>query len=541
MDSTMQDAPLLIRDILRHGRMVNQHSTVTTITESGATVATFAEVANRVDQLASALRDLGVGPGDRVGTFCWNNQTHLEAYLAIPSMGAVLHTLNIRLFPEQLAYVINHAEDKVIIVDASLIPLLARVRAELTTVETIIVAGQGATDGLGETLDYETLLAAQSPGFAYPDLDERSAAAMCYTSGTTGNPKGVVYSHRSTWIHSLAQLAAGSIGLTDNDSMLLIVPMFHANGWGTPYSGFMAGTSFVMPQQYLQGVHLARIIEEHRPTLACGVPTIWNDLLHATDGKTVDFSSLRAITAGGSNVPQALFEAYDQRFGVPLIQGWGMTETSPLATFGTPPRGSEGEEAMHYRVKAGKVLPGVEVRVVGEDGATLANDGHSIGEFEIRGPWVTGSYYLDDDASKFHDGWLRTGDVGTLDEIGYMTISDRSKDVIKSGGEWISSVELEGTIMAHPSVFEAAVVAVPDARWDERPLACVVLNEGADADADALLDFLSERVARWWLPERWTFIDTVPKTSVGKFDKKVLRAMYERNEFDVIELGKPTK
>jgi fatty-acyl-CoA synthase len=541
MDSTMQDAPLMIRDILRHGRLVNQHSTVTTITEHGSTVATFAEVANRVDQLAGALRDLGVKQGDRVGTFCWNNQTHLEAYLAIPSMGAVLHTLNIRLFPEQLAYVINHAEDKVIIVDASLVPLLARVWGELTTVESVIVAGDGPREGLGETLDYETLLAAQSPGFDYPDLDERSAAAMCYTSGTTGNPKGVVYSHRSTWIHSLAQLASGSIGLTDTDSMLLIVPMFHANGWGTPYSGFMAGTSFVMPQQYLQGVHLARIIEEHRPTLACGVPTIWNDLLQATDGKTVDFSSLRAITAGGSNVPQALFEAYDERFGVPLIQGWGMTETSPLATFGTPPRGTSGEEAMHYRIKAGKVLPGVEVRVVGEDGTTLPNDGQSIGEFEIRGPWVTGSYYLDDDASKFHDGWLRTGDVGTLDAIGYMTISDRSKDVIKSGGEWISSVELEGTIMAHPSVFEAAVVAVPDARWDERPLACVVLNEGAEADAQAILEFLGDRVAKWWLPERWTFIASVPKTSVGKFDKKVLRAMYERSEFDVIELGKPSK
>ncbi len=541
MNSTMQDAPLMIRDILRHGRMVNQHATVTTITDSGSTVATFAEVASRVDQLAGALRDLGIVSGDRVGTFCWNNQTHLEAYLAIPSMGAVLHTLNIRLFPEQLAYVINHAEDKVIIVDASLVPLLARVRGELTTVETIIVTGEGPHEGLGDTLDYETLLAAQSPGFDYPDVDERSAAAMCYTSGTTGNPKGVVYSHRSTWIHSLAQLASGSIGLTDSDSMLLIVPMFHANGWGTPYSGFMAGTSFVMPQQYLQGVHLARIIEEHRPTLACGVPTIWNDLLHATEGKPVDFSSLRAITAGGSNVPQALFEAYDSRFGVPLIQGWGMTETSPLATFGTPPLGTVGEEAMHYRIKAGKVLPGVEVRVVGEDGNTLPNDGTSIGEFEIRGPWVTGSYYLDDDASKFHDGWLRTGDVGTLDAIGYMTISDRSKDVIKSGGEWISSVELEGTIMAHPSVFEAAVVAVPDARWDERPLACVVLNEGVEPDAAALLEFLSGRVAKWWLPERWTFISTVPKTSVGKFDKKVLRAMYERSEFEVIELGNASK
>lgn len=537
----MQEAPLLIRDILRHGRTVHRHSTVTTVTAEGSFTSTFAEVADRADQLANALTALGVRQGDRVGTFCWNNQTHLEAYLAVPAMGAVLHTLNIRLFPEQLAYVINHAEDKVIIIDASLVPLLAQVRSELTTVETIIVNGVGDTTALGETLDYDTLLNAQTPGFQYPDLDERAAAAMCYTSGTTGNPKGVVYSHRSTWIHSLAQLAAGSIGLTETDSMLLIVPMFHANGWGTPYSGFMAGTSFVLPQQFLQGTHLARIIQEFRPTLACGVPTIWNDLLHATEEQVVDFSSLRAITAGGSNVPQALFEAFDRRFGVTLIQGWGMTETSPLATFGTPPRGTEGDEAMAYRVKAGKVLPGVEVRVVAEDGTVLPNDGSSLGEFEIRGPWVTGSYYKDDDASKFHDGWLRTGDVGTLDPIGYMTISDRSKDVIKSGGEWISSVELEGTIMAHPDVFEAAVVAVPDARWDERPLACVVLREGAAPDPEALLLFLGDRVAKWWLPERWTFITSVPKTSVGKFDKKVLRQQYEKGDLVVVEVGKPAK
>ncbi len=533
MQSTMMDAPLLVRDILRHGRTIHGHSTVTTVVDGGYVTATFAQVANRADQLAAALTKLGVAAGDRVGTFCWNNQTHLEAYLAIPAMGAVLHTLNIRLFPEQLAYVINHAEDKVIIVDASLIPLLAKVRSELTTVETIIVSGSGDASALGPVLSYDDLLDAEQPGFTYPEFDERSAAAMCYTSGTTGNPKGVVYSHRSTYLHSMAQLSANAIALGESDTILIIVPMFHANAWGTPYSSFMGGVNMVMPQQYLQGEHLSRIIQETRPTLACGVPTIWNDLLRVTEGKTVDFSSLRAITAGGSNVPQALFEQFDQRFGVPLVQGWGMTETSPLATYGLAPIGTSGDEAMAYRVKAGRLLAGVEVRVVADDGSVLPNDGHSVGEFEIRGPWVTGSYYRDDDTSKFHDGWLRTGDVGTLDALGYMTISDRSKDVIKSGGEWISSIELEGAIMEHPAVFEAAVVAVPDAKWDERPLACVVLHEGHSATPAELLEFLGPKVAKWWLPERWTFIDVVPKTSVGKFDKKVLRAMYEAGDLGV--------
>ena len=331
----------------------------------------------------------------------------------------------------------------------------------------------------------------------------------------------------------MAQLSANAIALGESDTILIIVPMFHANAWGTPYSSFMGGVNMVMPQQYLQGEHLSRIIQETRPTLACGVPTIWNDLLRVTEGKTVDFSSLRAITAGGSNVPQALFEQFDQRFGVPLVQGWGMTETSPLATYGLAPIGTSGDEAMAYRVKAGRLLAGVEVRVVADDGSVLPNDGHSVGEFEIRGPWVTGSYYRDDDTSKFHDGWLRTGDVGTLDALGYMTISDRSKDVIKSGGEWISSIELEGAIMEHPAVFEAAVVAVPDAKWDERPLACVVLHEGHSATPAELLEFLGPKVAKWWLPERWTFIDVVPKTSVGKFDKKVLRAMYEAGDLGV--------
>ena len=335
MKSTMQDAPLLISDILRHGQQVHGDSTVITVEEGGHRAATFAEVATRAEKLAAALTRLGVQPGDRVGTFAWNNQGHLEAYLAIPSMGAVLHTLNIRLPADQLAYVVNHAEDRFIIVDASLIPLLAAVKDELKTVETIIVAGEGDTSPLGETLSYERLLAAEEPGFEWPVLDERSAAAMCYTSGTTGNPKGVVYSHRSTWLHTMAEQAASSVGMTESDRILIIVPMFHAMAWGTPYGAWMAGTDMIMPQMFLMGDHLAAVINEHHPTLTCGVPTIWNGLL-ALD-TPIDFSSVRGITAGGAAVPQSLIEAFEKRFGATIIQGWGMTETSPLAAFGLPP------------------------------------------------------------------------------------------------------------------------------------------------------------------------------------------------------------
>ncbi|MDA8358750.1 MAG: long-chain fatty acid--CoA ligase [Actinomycetota bacterium] len=534
MRSTMQDGPLLISGILRHGQHVYGQSKVVTVGPSGAEESTFTEVGERAEKLARALSRLGIGHGDRVGTFCWNHQVHLEAYLGIPSMGAVLHTLNIRLFPEQLAYVINHAEDKAIIVDATLAPVLSRVIDQLTSVKTLIVAGAGDTAALGDTLSYEELLAAEEPGYTWPDLDERDAAAMCYTSGTTGDPKGVVYSHRSTYLHSMAVTSAASIGMTEADRLLVIVPMFHANAWGTPYAAYMVGTDLLMPQMLLSGDHLVRIIADHRPTMACGVPTIWNDVLRAAAETNADLSSLRQVTAGGSAVPRSLIEAFEARTGVPLTQGWGMTETSPLAAVALPPAGCPPEDEIDYRVKAGRVVAGVEVRVVGEDGEILPNDGSAVGEFEIRGPWVTASYYRDPDPARFHDGWLRTGDVGSLDERGYMEISDRTKDVIKSGGEWISSVALENEVMAHPQVFEAAVVAVPDARWQERPLVCAVPVPGTTPTADELVEFLEGRVARWWIPERWAFMDEIPKTSVGKFDKKLLRAMHAGGELEVV-------
>ena len=538
MLSTMQDAPLLVSGILRHGQNVYGDSRVVTVTGSAgeSTAATFTEVAERSERLAKALGRLGVGDSDRVGTFLWNNQSHLEAYLGIPAMGAVLHTLNLRLFPEQLAYVINHAEDQVIIVDASIAPLLARVRDQLTTVKHIIVNGAGDASALGDTLSYEDLLAAEEPGYDWPTFDERQAAAMCYTSGTTGNPKGVAYSHRSTFLHTFAITSGSSLGINEQDSVLSIVPMFHANAWGTPYGCFLTGADMIMPQQFLQAEPLSNIIALHRPTVSAGVPTIWSDLLRYAQSHEVDLSSLRMITAGGAAVPRRLLERFESELGIEMVQGWGMTETSPLCSLALPPRGIPPEEEMDWRAKTGRVVPGVEVRVAAEDGSILPNDGVAIGEFEVRGPWVTGSYYGEPAPERFHDGWLRTGDIGSLDRKGFMQISDRTKDVIKSGGEWISSVELENEVMAHPEVVEAAVIAVPDERWSERPMVAVVLEEGSSATPDELLVFLTERVSRWWLPERWAFIEEVPKTSVGKFDKKVLRSQYAAGSLEVLEI-----
>jgi fatty-acyl-CoA synthase len=545
LESTMQEFPLTIGMILRHGRTVYGDSEVVTFEGDGCRRATFAEVATRVDRLAGALRRLGIESGDRVATFQWNNQEHLEAYLAIPTMGAVLHTLNIRLFPELLTYVANHAEDRVVIVDDSLVPLLARVAPDLKTVEHYIVVGGGDASALADAaasadvLRYEELLAAEGDEFPWPDVDERAAAAMCYTSGTTGNPKGVVYSHRSTVLHSMSVNAGIAVGLTEHDRVLPIVPMFHANSWGLPYAAWYAGAGFVMPDRFLQPEPLAKLIESERPTVAGAVPTIWSELHRYSQDHPVDMSSFRVVVCGGSAVPRSLMERFESDHGVRIIQGWGMTETSPLAAMAYPPRGVEAgtREEMDWRAKAGRVLSGVELRIVDDAGTPLPWDGDAVGEIEVRGPWVTGSYYLDPAPDKFDDGWLRTGDVGSVDPNGFIQISDRAKDVIKSGGEWISSVELENYLMAHPDVVEAAVIGVPDPKWDERPLACIVRAEGSSADAAEMQSFLADKVAKWQVPERWAFIDEVPKTSVGKFDKKVLRAKHTDGDLDVQELA----
>jgi fatty-acyl-CoA synthase len=538
MRSTMQESPLSIATLVRYGTTVHGASEVVTWTGDGARTATYAEVGRRAAGLAHALQALGVRGDDRVGTFMWNNQEHLEAYLAVPAMGAVLHPLNVRLFPDQLAFIADHGGDKVVLVDGSVLPLLAKVLGQLPQVEHVVVNGAAdlsVLDGTSATVHgYQELLDGQPDRFDWVDPDdETDAAAMCYTSGTTGAPKGVAYSHRSIYLHSMQVCMSDGFAMGQRDRVLLIVPMFHVLAWGTPYAAMLSGASLVMPDRFLTPEPLADLIETARPTLAGGVPTVWTALLAYLDQNPRDMSSLRDVIVGGSACPRSLMEGLEQRHGVHVTHAWGMTETSPLGSVSREPGGVEGEDAWRSRVTQGRLAASVQARLVGPDGSVVARDGTAVGELEVRGPWITASYVRDDDPAKFDDGWLRTGDVGSITEDGYLTLTDRSKDVIKSGGEWISSVALENALMSHPAVTEASVVGVPDEKWGERPLATVVVREGAEVTADELRGFLSERVAHWQLPERWSFVDEVPKTSVGKFDKKVIRRRYADGALEV--------
>ncbi|MFB7783149.1 long-chain fatty acid--CoA ligase [Streptomyces vinaceus] len=552
MLSTMQDVPLLVTRILQHGMTIHGKSQVTTWTgEAEPHRRSFAEIGTRATRLANALRDeLGVQQDDRVATLMWNNAEHVEAYFAIPSMGAVLHTLNLRLPPEQLVFIVNHAVDRVVLVNGTLLPLLVPLLPHLPTVEHVVVTGIGDLSGL-EALaqergvrvhDYEELIADRATSYDWPELDERQAAAMCYTSGTTGDPKGVVYSHRSIYLHSMQVNMAESMGLTDRDTSLVVVPQFHVNAWGLPHAVFMTGINLLMPDRFLQPAPLAEMIEREKPTHAAAVPTIWQGLLAEVTANPRDLTSMKQVTIGGAACPPSLMEAYD-KLGVRLCHAWGMTETSPLGTMAHPPAGLSAEEEWPYRITQGRFPAGVEPRLVGPGGDILPWDGESAGELEVRGTWIAGAYYggaagepLRPDDKFSADGWLKTGDVGVISPDGFLTLTDRAKDVIKSGGEWISSVELENALMAHPEVAEAAVVAVPDDKWGERPLATVVLKEGATVDYAGLRVFLGQSIAKWQLPERWTTVEAVPKTSVGKFDKKVIRRQYADGELEVTKL-----
>ncbi len=521
------DFALTLQHVRRRMSTCSPDAEVLTLAEPGVVRrATLAEVSGRVDRLARALTRLGIEQGERVGTFAWNNQRHFELYFAVPCVGAVLHTLNIRLFEEQLTYIVNHAQDRVIFVDDSLVPLLERLAPTFETVEHFVVMGDGDAGGLPNALRYDELLEQAGGGaFDYPELDERQAAALCYTSGTTGNPKGVLYSHRSISLHSTATLVKDGLGLSRADRVLAVVPMFHANAWGLPYGVALAGADLLLPDRFLSAEPLAALIEAERPTLMGCVPTIFADLLrYADEHPDVDLSSLTNATAGGSAVPRQLMRDFEERHGVDIFQAWGMTETSPVATFSRPLEGARDDPYWDARAKQGRPLPWVELRLIGDDGAEVSWDGASTGEIEVRGPWIAARYYNNSSSEeRFDSGWLRTGDIASVDAEGYVQITDRSKDVIKSGGEWISSVELENEIMSHPDVIEAAVIAKPDERWQERPLCCVVLREGTGTDAGALVEHLRGRVAKWWLPDEFAFIVEIPKTSVGKFDKKVLR------------------
>ncbi len=562
MGLMQDDFPLSLQHVRRRMRDVHPRAEVVTLTGEdgqGTARASFAEISARVDRLAAALGRLGIEPGDRVGTFAWNNQRHFELYIAVPCVGAVLHTLNVRLFAEQLVYIVNHAADRVIFVDDSLVPLLEELAPKLPGVEHYILLGDPDMDTdpnpdrtqtkdpiqttLPNVLRYEELLegavgsgseSGSGPGseepFEYPEIDERQAASLCYTSGTTGNPKGVLYSHRSVCLHATASLFVDNLGICRRDRALVIVPMFHVNAWGLPYAAALAGADLLMPDRFLQAQPLARAIERERPTVAGCVPTIFADLLRYADAHEVDLSSLTHAVCGGSAVPRQLMKDFEERHGVRIFQGWGMTETSPVVTFCEPAEraGGQGigrdERYWDERALQGKPLPWTELRLVDDDGSEVPWDGESTGEIEVRGPWIASRYFDDPSGdAKFDRGWLRTGDIAAIDEHAFVRITDRSKDVIKSGGEWISSVELENELMSHPDVIEAAVIAKPDERWSERPLCCVVLREGAQTSAEELVEHLRGRVAKWWLPDELAFVAEVPKTSVGKFDKKVLR------------------
>ncbi len=521
------DFPLTLHHIRRRMAAMSPEASVLTLAEPGVVErATFAEVSGRIDRLARVLKALDVEPGERIATFAWNNQRHFELYFAIPCLGAVLHTLNIRLFAEQLTYIVNHAEDRVIFVDDSLVPVLEQLAPTFDTVEHYVVMGDGDTGSLPNALRYEELMEQAGGGsFDYPEVDERQAAALCYTSGTTGNPKGVLYSHRSISLHSTATLVKDGLGLSRNDRVLAVVPMFHANAWGLPHGAALAGADLMLPNQFLSAEPLAGFIAAERPTLMGCVPTIFADLLRFADEHAeVDLSSLTNATCGGSAVPRQLMRDFEERHGVNIFQAWGMTETSPVATFSRPDEGEHDEAYWDTRAKQGRPLPWVELRLADDDGTEVAWDGESTGEIEVRGPWIAARYFNDESGDdKFDSGWLRTGDIAAVDADGFVQITDRAKDVIKSGGEWISSVELENEMMSHPDVVEAAVIAKPDERWAERPLCCVVLREGASATAPELVEHLRGRVAKWWLPDEFAFLEEIPKTSVGKFDKKVLR------------------
>jgi acyl-CoA synthetase (AMP-forming)/AMP-acid ligase II len=545
MLGTMQDGQLSIANLLRHGSRVHANAEVVTWTGEGSRRTTFAGIAREAARLAHALRGLGVTGDQRVGTFMWNNNEHLVAYLAVPAMGAVLHTLNIRLFPEQLTYVANHAEDHVVLVDATLVPLLAKVLPTFDTVKHVVVVNGDAgalTAPEGVTVhSYADLLADQPDEFDWPSVDENSAAAMCYTSGTTGDPKGVVYTHRSIWLHSMQVCMTDSMALAQSDRALVIVPQFHAMSWGLPYAALMVGASLIMPDRFLQPEPLAAMIAAEKPTMAGAVPTIWQGLLALLKQQPQDLAPLSRAVVGGSACPPSLMAAFDE-LGVTIIHAWGMTETSPLGSVSRPPAGLPADQEWEYRILQGRFPASVRPRLIDDDGNELPWDNESVGELEVAGPWVAAAYYRvdagEEGSEKFSpDGWLRTGDVGAITPDGFLRLTDRSKDIIKSGGEWISSVDLENEVMAHPAVAEAAVIGVPDEKWSERPLVAVVLAEGKSATPDELRTFLADRVAKWQLPENWTFVDEVPKTSVGKFDKKRLRAAAADGKLDIAHLS----
>jgi len=526
MDATMMHEPLGTATIVTHGEHIHATSRIGLFDGEQVAWRSYAETAERARRLAAALQAARVGPNTRVATLSWNDFAHFEAYLAVPAMGAVLHTLNLRLHPDQLRYIMADAEDAFLIADGTLLAALVPQVNSLAELGHIVVTGD--SDGLAELqkpwTSYEAFIAAHPPVIEFPIPDETAAAATCYTSGTTGDPKGVVYSHRTIFLHSLASMAANAFALSDCDTILLLPPMFHANAWGLPYSGWLAGADFVLPGPHLQPDAIRAMIRVTAPTFTATVPTILNDLLRADATDPVDMASFRVIVAGGSAVSEGLIADVERRWNIPLIQGWGMTETSPLCVLSHPPADAAPGEARRLRAKSGRPVAGVRVRLVDDACQPVAEDGKSVGRLQLRGAWIARGYHRGAGAGVLtDDGWLDTGDAGTIDERGYVQVTDRLKDLIKSGGEWIPSAELENHVASLPGVDLAAVIGVADPRWEERPLVIVTTPDGTRPDFAGLRSALQGRVARFWIPEYWAHADTLPLTSVGKIDKQALR------------------
>lgn len=543
----MQHTPLLMSNILDRGAKVAPNEEIVTATENGVRRQSYKQTRDRAHQLAHALRDAGIEIGDRVGTFMWNGSRHLEAYHATAGMGAVLHTLNVRLSDNDLEYIIDHAQDKVIIADADTLPLLEKLKGRMPSVKKIIVAVEEGFENwdtdLPDPIDYEAFIAGKPTDYEWPQIDETSPLGLCYTSGTTGNPKGVEYEHRSQYLHTLTISMTDSIGLSARDSVCGIVPMFHAMGWGLPWSALMLGCKQVLPHRFMDPARLLDLMIKEEVTLSAGVPTIWQGIkgIVEADPDKYDLSKLEKLTCGGSAPPLSLIRWYWDTFGVEMIQGWGMTETSPLATVSrriakrSQVHISEDEKFANV-AKAGQIMPGIEVEIFDEAFNQLPHDGESIGEILIRGPWICSEYYNDPQPEKFHDGWLITGDVGKIDPEEYLIISDRSKDLVKSGGEWISSVDLENHVVALAGVAQACVVAQPHPRWDERPIVLCVLAEGAQVTAEEVVAHCASQFAKWQLPDEVLFVDSIPLTSTGKMDKKVVRADLEAQGYVLPDL-----
>lgn len=530
----MMDIQLTLPAMLQHTEKYFPKKEIISRTQKEIRTFTYGEFVSRTRSLASILDRLGVARGDKIGTIAWNHHRHLEAYFAIPSIGAVLHTINLRLSKEHLIHIINHAEDKVLLIDVDLLPLIEQIKDDINTVEAFIVMTDDDTlpeSALDPIYSYEELLAGGDETFPFrDDILENDPAGLCYTSATTGKPKGVIYSHRGLYLHSMALSLADTAGLSEQDIAMPVVPMFHVNAWGIPFAATWLGASQVLPGPMPTPQILAELIEDNKVTITAGVPTIWLGLLKELEQGNYNLNSLRAVLCGGSAAPEGMIRAFEETHGIPFIHAYGMTETTPVVTVAklkSYQANLSYEEKLKLRATQGRVVPGVEVKIVNDNGEVKA-DGQDMGELLIRGPWIADSYYKDDRSeSSFVDGWLHTGDVVTIDEEGYVKIVDRTKDLIKSGGEWISSVDLENALMAHPDVFEAAVVAIPDPKWQERPVACVVLNDGVQLSKEEMLEYLEPQFAKWWLPDEVLFMDEIPKTSVGKFLKRALREQVE--------------